>query len=124
MGVFYRPPNSDAFYNQLIENSIHMAIDTNIDNIVITGDFNYNMYNPNTSRNITKMCQELSLNQVINDATHFTENSSSLIDLFLVNDKDNVVISGVGDPFLLQSTRYHCPIYCLLKFIKPKQKNI
>ena len=41
----------------------------------------------------------------------------------MVNDKDNVVISGVGDLFLLQSTRYHCPIYCLLKFIKPKQKT-
>ena len=31
-----------------------------------------------------------------------------------------MIVSGVGDPFLNQEVRYHCPIYGILKFSKPK----
>ena len=34
----------------------------------------------------------------------------------------DVLLSGVGEPFLEQNIRYHCPIYCVLKFDKPKLK--
>ncbi|XP_053400774.1 uncharacterized protein LOC128557424 [Mercenaria mercenaria] len=34
--------NSDTIYNNLIEDYIGLAIDTNISDIIITGDFNYN----------------------------------------------------------------------------------
>ena len=37
-GAFYRPPNSDAAYTSLIEDSIGLATDTNISDIIITGD--------------------------------------------------------------------------------------
>ena len=59
---------------------------------------------------------------MITDPTHFTETSNSIIDLFLTSNKTDVLLSGVGEPFLEQNIRYHCPIYCILKFDKPKLK--
>ena len=42
----------------------------------------------------------------------------SIIDLFLVSNKNRVLLSGVGEPFLDQNIRYHCPIYCVYSFDK------
>ena len=123
IGTFYRPPNSDLLYSQSIEDSIHLAVDTNIKNIIITGDLNHNMLQELTSRKINSLCQQFSLSQVIQEPTHYTESSSSLIDLFLVTNENDVVLSGVGDPFLNQQHRYHCPIYALFNFQKPKIKT-
>ncbi len=122
-GVFYRPPNSNALYNNSIEDSIQLAIDTGLRDIVIVGDFNYNVLNPQTNRKVSSICSQFALSQCISSATHFTEHSESIIDLLFVSNKDSVVISGTGDPFLPQETRYHCPIYGLLKFCKPKFKS-
>ena len=33
------------------------------------------------------------------------------------------MLSGVGDPFLSSGIRFHCPVYTLLKFKKPKLKS-
>lgn len=118
-GLFYRPPNSDALYYSSIEDSIHLAVDTGISDIIITGDFNFNMFNNQTSRKIQALCDQFALYQSINEATHFTENSSSLIDLILVSNKDHLILSGVSDPFLHQEHRYHCPIYGVCNFRKP-----
>ena len=41
-GVFYRPPESDSQYLSNIEDSIALAIDTDISDVIITGDFNFN----------------------------------------------------------------------------------
>ena len=62
--------------------------------------------------------------QSITQPTRFTETSSSLIDVILVSNKDHLVISGVGDPFLHQELRYHCPVFGILKFSKPKIKAL
>ena len=64
-GVFYRPPDSDHIYHSVIEDSINLAIDTGILDVVITGDFNYNMLNDNSKRKISSMCQQFSLQQCI-----------------------------------------------------------
>ena len=40
LGLFYRPPNSPASVTDDIETSIDLAIDSNIQNIIVTGDFN------------------------------------------------------------------------------------
>ena len=44
-GLFYRPPNSVYMYYSGIEDSIHLAFDSGITDIIITGDFNFNMLN-------------------------------------------------------------------------------
>ena len=119
-GLFYRPPNSDMTYYSLLEDSTHLAVDTGIADIIITGDFN--MLNSQYACKINSLCQQFSLYQSISEPTHFTENSSSLIDLLLVSNKDRIIFSGVGDPFLQQYLRYHCPVFGVFNFSKPKIK--
>ena len=58
--------------------------------------------------------------QAIRQPTNFTEHSATLIDILLVNNKNHLLLSGVGDPFLNQQLRYHCPIYGIFKFSKTK----
>ena len=70
---------------------------------------------------ITDSCQEYGLSQLNPESTHFTETSQSIIDLILTNNRNGILISGVGEPFLDQNVRYHCPVYCVLNFSKQKQ---
>ena len=113
------PPNSNYFSD--IEDSLALAVDSpGISEIIITGDFNLNLLNPQTARKIGSVCTQFSFYQSIIQPTHFTEHSSSLIDILLVNNKNYLIVSEVGDPFLNQEIRYHCPIYGIFKFSKPK----
>jgi hypothetical protein len=118
-GVFDRPPSSDKIYYSLIEDLLGLAIDTGISDVILTGDFNLNIDSQTSSRKIQALCQQYGLTQIIDEHTHFTENSSSLIDMFTNN---NVIKAGVGDPFLQQHVRYHCPIFAVFTYIKPKAK--
>ena len=120
IGTFYRPPNSPLATFQAIEDSIGLAADTNVHDLIITGDFNINMADIRSSRKINDLCQENSLNQIITDYTHFTETSQSILDLILTNNKNDILLSGVGEPFLEQDIRYHCPVFCVLNFNKQK----
>ena len=122
-GVFYRPPSSDSVYNSLIENSIGLAIDSNIPDVIIMGDFNYNVMNPTYFRKVESICNQFSLTQCIEDPTHFTENSSSIIDLLFVTNKDSILTVGAGEPCLDINVRYHCPIYGVFNYLKPKYKS-
>ena len=121
-GVFYIPPNADSEYFSLMDTSLNLAIDTEHNNIIATGDFKLNMLTNNTARKIHSLCSEFALHQSIAEPTHYTETSSSLIDLILVHNQDSLVASGVGDPFLEQDLRFHCPIFGLLKFTEPNPK--
>ena len=60
-GLFYRPPNSDSVYFASIEDSIHLAIDTGIQDIIETGDFNFDMLSPKLSGKIRNLCPQFSL---------------------------------------------------------------
>ena len=66
-GLFYRPPYSDALYLSAIEDSISLALDTQISNIIVTGDFNLNVLNTHKSNKISDICTgiKLSLNRLI-----------------------------------------------------------
>ena len=118
-GLFYRASNSDANNYNNIEDSVSLAVDTGIKDIVIAGDFSLNYLNNTSRRKIDSLCMQFSLNQSI---SHFTERSSSLIDIILVSNKENLILSGDADLFLNQDVRFHCPVYGVLKFSKPKSK--
>ena len=122
-GLFYRPPSADAIHNGLIEDSIHLAIDTGMPDIVITGDFNYNMLSEPTRGKVVSICQQFSLSQHITEPTHYTENSASLLDIIMVSNSNSLHLTGVGDPFLSQDIRFHCPVFGILNFSKPKAKS-
>ena len=120
VGGFYRPPSANNTYFSLIEESFDRAYNTNIDNIIIAGDFNSDFMNVNHSK-MKNLIASYNFNQVITDPTHFTENSRSLIDLIICKNVRNVLTSFVSDPFIPDLVRYHCPVVVVLKFIKPKQ---
>ena len=103
LSLVYRPPNSPAQTLADIENSIDLACDTNIGNIVITGDFNLNYLDASSKRKITSVFNQYNLTQLIREPTHFTENSSSLLDLVFTNNPQFVILSGVGESFLDQN---------------------
>ena len=101
-----------------IETSIGLAFDTTINDVIVVGDYNLDMLKLTSSRKIETLCQMYNLSDIISEPTHFTESSSSLIDLFLVTNKNHIILSGVGEPFLDQNIRFHCPIYCVLNLDK------
>ena len=119
LGLFYRPLNSDAAFAH-IEDSISLAVDIGIPEVIITGEFHLNLFNQQAFRKISSICTQFSLYQCIDDPTHYTEHSSSVIDLLFVSNTDHLIHSRVADPFLNQDLRYHCPIYGIFKFSKPK----
>ena len=74
VGGFYRPPNSNAAYFELISESIDRAYSTDIIDIIILVDFNYNLAMVNVNK-MTDLIQEYNLAQPISEQTHFTEHS-------------------------------------------------
>ena len=119
--MFYRPPNSDANYQTQIETSFGLATDTGITDIIITGDFNHNVLTDTSRRKVDSLCQQNSLLQCITEPTNYTEHSSSIIDLLFVSNDASLVLSGVGEPFLQQEIRYHCPIFGIFRFCKRRR---
>ena len=73
--------------------SIDRAHNTNIYDIIITGDFNYNMISGNSNK-IKDLLQQYNLTQLIDSETHFTETSASLIDLIMVRNTNTILKSG------------------------------
>ena len=61
--------------------SIDRAYNTNVQDIIITGDFNYNMFSDSNNK-MKDLLQH--------EATHFTEQSTSLIDLIIVRNTNNI----------------------------------
>ena len=51
-GLFYRSPNSDDYYYSNIEDSLALALNTGIADIIVTGDFNLNVLNSPSARKI------------------------------------------------------------------------
>ena len=122
LGGFYRPPDSNNDQWLLMEQSLDQAFDKSYDNIIVTGDFNMHFLSQ-ASDKIKNLIASYSAHQLIDTPTHFTETSSSLIDLIFVKNKNQLISSFVADPFIPELTRFHCPVVAVLKFDKPKFKS-
>ena len=84
---FVYPPKSTQAIWEKLESSIEMAInDTAIDDVIITGDLNDNQLDYSRTKISSLLTTKFSLAQMIDEPTHFTEHSSSLIDLILTNN--------------------------------------
>ena len=122
-GVFYRPPSSDSVYSSLVEDYIGLAIDSTISDVIVTGDFYLNTLNPIQSRKVESICKQFDMTQCIEEPTHFIENSATIVDLLFITNKDSILTTGVGEPCLDLNIRYHCPIFAVFNFLKPKYKT-
>ena len=84
----------------------------------LTGDFNLDSLKNTSFQKNSAICQQFSVTQMIVEPTHFTEHSSSIIDLIFTSNKNSILLRGVGEPFLDQNVRHHCPVYFVLNFHK------
>ena len=62
---------------------------------IILGDFNCDVSTLRINK-IANLASSYNLTQLIDEPTHYTEQSSSTIDLILVNKPANVLYSGVS----------------------------
>ena len=96
IGSFYRPPNADASYWQLIDDAFEKAGNTPHKYIVL-GDFNINC-----SNNIPPILQDImnknNLKQFISTPTRVTQNTSTLIDLLFTPCLDIIKTTDVLPP--------------------------
>ena len=99
IGTNHRPPTASPIVLSDIENSIGLATDTGVEDIVVTGDLNLNMLNQHSWMKITDLCQTYNLTQLINDPANYTETSFSIIDLVFVSNFHSVEMSGVSETF-------------------------
>ena len=114
-GTFYRPPRSDAVYQGQIEESISRVTELNQE-VIVLGDFNYNMHCKNESKFIDKLCRQNSMHQIVKGSTRITETSSTLIDIILTNLPNNVCMSKVVSLGLSD----HNLVYIVRKLYRPK----
>ena len=66
---------------------------------------------------------QFGITQLLQEPTHFTEHSSSLIELVLKSNVSSCVLSKVLDPFLEQHIRFHCPIAASFNVVVPKARS-
>ncbi|KAL0831856.1 hypothetical protein ABMA28_001386 [Loxostege sticticalis] len=93
IGTAYRPPwlDPEVFLNAITES---VASFTWADGLVLTGDFNINLLNEGSSR-----CRELmqcihsqNLKQLIDEPTHYTDHSATLIDVICTDLRPSRVV--------------------------------
>ena len=119
---FYRPPNTGTDYWDLIEATFDNMSNSPVKELIILGDFNCDMISSGTNK-ITYLASSYNLTQMIDEPTHYTEHSSSTIDLVLVNKPENVLYSGVSSPFIPNLVRCLCPTLLYLKHRKVVRKT-
>ena len=81
----YRPPNSGSDYWDLIEQTFDNLCDSHITDKEILGDFNSDLLKSMHASRIHNLRNSCNLHQLIDEPTHYTENSSSLLDLAIVS---------------------------------------
>ena len=119
----YRPPNAGIELWDSIERTFENLTTSSTKDIVILGDFNCNMHNNNLPNRMQNLILSYDLYQITDEPTHFTDNSSSPIDLAIVNNPSNVLFSNVISPIVPKLVRFHCPILVTLKFRKINTEN-
>ena len=93
----------------------HCIGDMDLDNseVVLTGDFNvdYSTKKNPLCRKRDEFASKHNLTQIVRKPTRVTENSSTTIDLILVNNAHRIVQCDV----LCSSISDHSPVFCVLK---------
>jgi hypothetical protein len=120
IGVCYRPPNQttenrDQFI-EILADSITKFTTINHNGIFIVGDFNDRRQSWSRNHNNSELRNELfdlvdstNMTQIINEPTHYTEQSFSLLDLIITDSPGDVSHSGTLPPIAGSD---HCITHC------------
>ena len=119
IGVMYKPPKIPYGVFATVQESL-AYITTKYTHTLICGDFNINYLQPEsypTSFFQLNVAEPFGLTQVVKDPTRITSTSSTLIDLMLVSNVNNVKKVGVID---VPGISDHCLTYMAYAVRKPK----
>ena len=119
LGVIYKPPKIPYGVFATIQETL-AYITTKYHHTIMCGDFNINFLQPEsypTSFFQLNVIEPFGLSQVIKEPTRVTATTSTLIDLILVNNPDNVKTCGVVD---VPGISDHHLVYMAYAIKKPK----
>ncbi|CAG4961356.1 unnamed protein product [Colias eurytheme] len=116
IGTAYRPPwlNVDTFVNAIHES---VASFSWADNTIVMGDFNINFADKSTIgyRKLLEFLTMTSLTQIINQPTHFTDHSETIIDLICTDiNVQRISVNHIND------LSHHAFVSCELYIAKDK----
>ncbi len=115
IGALYRHPKGSANSFDYIENMLHTASNQS-KSLYVLGDFNDNMLLQNKigKNKIAKIIERLHLSQMIKEPTRITDNSATLIDLIITNEKSTILETEVTP----SSFADHHDISCVINIKK------
>jgi hypothetical protein len=125
----YRPP--DVPYSSLSSLIHALFIDKSpdVDLVVLLGDLNVNLLDKNRAdvKYLERIFHSLGLAQLIKDPTRITENTSSLIDLIVVDKMHSFEVGMVDTSKIFQENGRcitdHILTYCDVPYKKPNNKG-
>lgn len=116
VGTFYRPPDANVNYWDLIDESIQSASRTP-QKLIILGDFNADCMN-NPPPHLQRLLNVNSLFQIVTEPTRITEHSSTLIDLILTPCPDMIDAVDIFPPVC---SDHSCPYVKIKKTVNLKR---
>ena len=117
----YRPPSCTSGFFEALE-AIVRAVDMESKEQIIIGDFNCNYLMDRNNMHLSQLKQLSStyqFQQLINEPTRITLNSSTLIDVILINEPSRILKSGVVHIGLSD----HSLVYAVRKFSMPSKNT-
>ncbi|CAG4943324.1 unnamed protein product [Colias eurytheme] len=116
IGTAYRPPwlNIDTFVNAVYESVVSFSW---ADNMIVMGDFNINFKDTSTMgyRKLTEFLTMTSLSQIVNEPTHFTNHSETILDLVCTDiSVRRIAVNHIND------LSHHALVTCELHIAKDK----
>ena len=92
-GTIYKPPDSSKHFSKncnFFFSKILQSVDNEKRESIIMGDMNVNYLKENDHEVIKDIFPENGFKQILNTPTRITDQTSSLIDLIYVNNKQNI----------------------------------
>lgn len=109
-GTFYRPPTRQYRCGMILSTLLNLLLILTL-KILLLHVISMQIYSFLTLslQDSLKFCEHLTRLK-----THFTQHSSSLVDVIIISNSCILSRTYAGEYFLGQYLRYHCPIYGLL----------
>ena len=117
LGLFYRPPGSTVDYWDSFENCLDVAMEQNLD-LIVMGDFNQNMTAKDNPNRLDRILCKFDLKNLITEPTRITDTSQTCIDLILTNHTSIIENTDILPPFCSD----HCTVTADLTFKTYKEK--
>lgn len=117
-GVTYRPPKGNITqFVEAIDNSLSIVVPIS-DKIILAGDVNIDLFNLNNQ--LAGLLDSYDFCQVIDQPTHVTDHSATLLDPIFISDADMVVNAGT---FNADHISNHSGVFCNLNIRVPRFKQ-